>query len=279
MRFPAAGGATVEMTLHSLRLYRATTSLHIFVLLFEIIYVGYTAYFIIHEIKAVRRLKWAYFSNVTGILDFTACLLSVTVIALYIAFSVRVHQAVQTYQSDSGDIVARFQQLAILDLALAYIFGLLLVVGMLKFIHLLRFNPLIYRLQLILTYAAPRLFWAMVLVLAAFFTFGIFLHVVMGSQVYWFSSLRLTFASFFEGLLGVLYMDQLTHFHSVWGPLLYIGILVILLLCFFNVLVAVLMEAVVHVNQQKHQPLEDTELLWLLVHKCVQWLGISHRTM
>ena len=275
--FPAGGGANVDVNVHSMRIYRATsTGLHIFVLIFELVYVVFTLYMIYFQIEQIRRFKFKYFLTVTGFLDFTACSLSVIVIVLYSVFVLKLGGLAERYRR-GDETVAYFSYLVTLDTAQAYLFGLLLVIGMVKFLHVLRFNPSIWHFMMIIRRATPKLICAMCIIIGAFISFGSYMHLIAGDTIENYSTMAKTFLTFFEGVLGEVYMDDLEQIHRFFGPFLYILFLFVCMILIYNLMIIVLMEALAHV-QAHPLPNEESDILWMLMYKFVQYLGIKVRT-
>ena len=170
-QFPPGGGAKSDVNINSMRLYRSTSSgLYIFVLIFELLYLVYTLYMIVHEIRQIRRRKWRYLRSISGCIDLSACVLSVVVIALYLTFLIEVGDLMSRYKSKK-EIVGYFSYLVNLDTAIACVFGFLLVVGMLKFLHLLRFNPLIWRFFMVLRHGMKLFICALCIIVVNFVIF------------------------------------------------------------------------------------------------------------
>ena len=275
--FPPGGGAQTDVHVNSLRFYRSTsTGLYIFVLIFELLYVCYTLYMIIHELKLIRQRKLRYLQSFSGCIDLSACILSVVVIGLYVTFLVKVSDLMSRYKQRQ-EIVGYFHFLTRLDVALANSFGFLAVIGMLKFLHILRFNPLIWRFMMVLKYGMSKLICTACILAVCFVAFGSFMYIVGGKSIENYSTISKSLATLYEGLLGNIYLDDLEQIHSSFGPFLYIAFIVVSTILVFNLNIIVLMSSVRHVS--KHPvPNEDAEILWMLVYKFVQYLGIKLRT-
>ena len=276
-QFPPGGRAKSIVKINSMRFYRSTsTGLYIFVLIFELLYLLYTLYMIMHEIKQIRRRKWRYFRSFSGIIDLSACTLSVIAIGIYLTFVIELGGLMSRYRR-GRETVAYFSYLVAIDSWLSYVFAVLVVIGMLKFLHLLRFNPLIWRFMMILKYATPKLICALSIIVGAFLSFGSFMYVVGGRSIEKFSTMTKCLSTLYEGILGILYMTDLQQIDKFWGPFLYIFFLFLLSVLVLNLLIIVLIDALAHVSSNP-MPNEETEILWMLVYKIVQYLGIKFQT-
>ena len=195
---------------------------------------------------------------------------------LYIVFTLKLGGLAQRYRR-GDETVAYFSYLVTLDTAQAYVFGLLLVIGMVKFLHVLRFNPAIWHFMMILSYATPKLICAMCIIIGAFLSFGSYMHVVACGTVERYSTMAKTLTTFFEGILGKVYIEDLEQVHRFFGPFLYILFLFVCSLLILNLMIIVLIDALAHVKANP-LPNEEKEILMMLVYKFVQYLGIKVRT-
>ena len=275
--FPPGGGAKTTVNVNSLRVYRSTSSrMNVFVLIFELLYLLYTFYMIVREIRQIGRRKWRYFRSFSSLIDLTACAVSVVVMALYLTFLSKMSNLMSMYKRGE-DIVGYFVCLVNLDMILSCAFGFLVLVGMLKFLHLLRFNPLMWRFMMIMQYAMPALICALSIIVVNFVAFGSFMHVVGGRSIENYSTMAKSLTTLYEGLLGIIYMDDLEQIDKFFGPFLYVVFLFVLTILVLNLNIIVLVNSLKHVAKHP-MPNEETEILWLLIHKFVQYLGIRLRT-
>ena len=231
---------------------------------------------IVHEIREIHKHKLQYFRSFSGVIDFIACVLSVCLVALYLMYILNIGELMKRYKR-GDDVVAYFAYLLRLERALSSVFGFVIVVGMLKFLHLLRFNPLIWRFLMTLRYAAPALLCVLSVIVGAFVAFGSFMYVLAGGAVAQFSHVATSLSTLFEGILGIIYMDDLEQVDRFWGPGLYVVFLFVMTILVFNLLIIVLIHAMRYISTHP-MPNEESEILWLLIYKCVQYLGIKRRT-
>ena len=175
------------------------------------------------------------------------------------------------------EIVGYFGYLVNLEMTLSCVFGFLVLVGMLKFLHLLRFNPLMWRFMMIMQYAMPALICALSIIVVNFVAFGSFMHVVGGRSIENYSTMAKSLATLYEGLLGIFYMDDLEQIDKFFGPFLYVVFLFVLTVLVLNLNIIVLVNSFRQLAKHP-MPNEETEILWMLILKFVQYLGVRLRT-
>ena len=273
MEIPPIGGVWPNYKINTMKMYYSTSGLHYFVVIFQIIYCLYTLYFIVYEIRRIHRYKNKYFQNAWNLLELGAIMCSLSVISLYTAHAVEIDKAVKVFNT-SGARPQAFHTALVLDRVLMYMFALLVTIGMVKFLHLLRFNPLIYRFGCIIRKAVVPLTFNVVLMLIIFMAYGMFMILVGGHEVRMFQNIKMALRSLFTAMMGEFDLEELEQLHPIFGPLLILVFMFITMIVLVNMTMIMLCVALSDVNMSP-QPLEDTELLWLLIDNIKQWLGIT----
>ena len=130
---------------------------------------------------------------------------------------------------------------------------------------------------MIMQYALPALICALSIIVVNFVAFGSFMHVVGGRNIENYSTMAKSLATLYEGLLGIIQMDGLHQTHKFFGPFLYLVFLFVVTILVLNLNIIVLVHSLQHVTKHP-MPNEETEILWMLIYKFVQYLGIRVRT-
>ena len=276
--FPVSGGADVNSIIFTLRFYRSTTGATALTeFIFEGVFALFTMHLIYHEGTLLKKLHGGYFYSIANCLDFIALLLSMTVLGLFVTYSVQVSRLVRMYFS-GAEIVAYLQYLGSIDTALTAVFGFLVLIGMFKFLHLLRFNPLFFRFLIILKLSFPLIVATGVFICLSSAAFASLMYCLFGNQIEPFSSMQISMTTLFTAILGDLDFEDLNRFLRFWAPLLYLCLIIFLFNLMLNVLVIVLCSALEEVGTHP-PPSEDTEILWLMINRVVQWFGLEVRTI
>lgn len=275
--FRASGGAKHAVEIYSMRFFRAVNdSLHYFVMFWEVIFVLCSLYMIAVEVGHVRERGCVYFLSVATYLDIAACLLSIAVVILYIIFNKEVFTLMRMFKRKQ-ELLGHFLYVTSIDYGLAVTYGLLLSLVTLKFLHLLRFNPVIWRLMQVLKLAAPKLVYVLAIITFNFFVFGWIMLLLAGYKLESFSSMQECMATLFRSVMGELYVKETKELNFFWGPTFYLLFLLAITLLAVNLLISVICEALIY-SYLRPLPNKDAELLWLLVHKTVQYCGLKVRT-
>lgn len=272
---PSVTGIFHGKQITSLKLYRSTHSLHVFILIFEIVYCLYTLYFIYYEARRIAKLKRNYFKNPWHILEFLTIASSLVIIGLYAAHAVESNKAIATFQA-GGSPQTKFQLVLTMDNAMNNVFGLLVTLGMIKFLHLLRFNPMIYKFAVVLRTGASSESIYMGLFIVSCFLFGGLMQELSGFRTPIFKDVPTALKTLFLATMGDFDIAEVRQVHSFFGPLLFFMFVFVAIAILFNFFITVLILAH-QVVRKNPQPSEDAEMLWLLIDQIKQWLGLRSR--
>lgn len=267
-------GVRVDKYVYTMKMYRSTHNFHIFVLILEVIYVVYTAYFLLHVARKVHRQRSKYFHSLWNVLDILTIIMSLVVIITYICHVVIADAAIEQYKSQHD--TTNFFQVVIMDSVITYSLGLLVTCGMLKFVHMLRFNPIIYCFLTVFSRARVLLGCMTFLILMVFMMFGSLMYQIACSKLYMFRSMPSTLQNLYLGMLGDFDIDQLVELHPIWGPLCMMMFLLTTTYVAFNLFLSILL-ATMSVVASEDLPNEEAELLTRLMDKGLQWMGIKNK--
>lgn len=175
------------------RLYDHIGGYGILVYLFELLFVIFTVYSMIHELVLIYKQKREYFEKFWNVISFITAVFSVTAIGMYGTKKTLTRLAIRSLRkSEMGEFV-NFNAIASFDEVYSYIVAMITFFTMLKFLKLLRFNKRIGMLSKSLRYARQDL--------SSFgFVFMIFMiaYAIMGFAL--FGRVLQSYKSFFTAL-------------------------------------------------------------------------------
>ena len=271
VEFSTAGGVRIRSRADTMRLFRSAHSFDVFITLLEIVYVIFTVYMIVTEVKKIRKQKFKYVT-LLGCVDSLICLTSMTAVILYIIVYVQGEKLIDLYKSEK-DMLAGIQTLANQTKGLVILTSLLITLGSVRLLRLLRFNPMFFRLMMTLKKAIPKIFSGCFLIGSAYMAYSSFITLLFGHQVEIFSSMSRTLRTFYEGALGVIYMEEITDAYPFWGPFLYILFVMVSVVIFVSLVITLLIETTTAVKSEPSLS-EDRELINIIFYKIVQWFAI-----
>ncbi|XP_064641225.1 polycystin-1-like protein 2 [Lineus longissimus] len=275
LEFPDAGSAVVSSIRQPIRLYRYTTPVHVVVLACEIFYCAFMIAFIVAAILNIRREKWQYFHSYWNWLQVTIILVSIATIVVYILRSVETTRLLHQYKNDQTQFLS-FAHSAFLDSILGYLIAFLVVLGTLKFLHLLRFNPQIFYFLQTLNTSLATLKFHLLSLLILWFAYSGFGAMMFGRHVREYSSLAQALMNLFNlayGRIDEQYRDLAVVDVNTARFFLFSFVIVSNYLI-FNIMISSILyfyDAVM----TKGAPNEDTELLLLMLQRIGEFLGLK----
>lgn len=274
--FPSCGGVIRSWNIQTMRLYQSTSAFNVFLILFQLVYLAYTIYLCVLVFTSLRKLKCKkFFKDAGNVIDFLSCLFSVSAIIVYIVHLVKTNNVVRMY-NNGKDTHAAIVDLYIWDTVLSLILGILIVLVSLKFLHLLRFNPFIYKFMCIFTLAYPQVIMMIIMLSIVFMVFSTMIYVAAGYLLYNFRSFRYTIFMVMDTLICKVKILQLEEVHPVFGPLMLLLCAMTIFILMLNLMAAILIDALIVISDNP-QPQEETEILKLLALKVIHWFGIKKK--
>lgn len=151
------GSVIQDYQIKVFRLYDHVGGFGIIVYTFEFIFVVFTIYSMIHEIRNVIKFRRIYFDKFWNLVSFITAVLSVTAIGMYGTKKSLTRLAIRALRkSEMGEFV-NFNSIASFDEVYSAVVAMITFFTMLKFLKLLRFNQRIGMLSLSLRYARSDL--------------------------------------------------------------------------------------------------------------------------
>jgi hypothetical protein len=267
-------GVQVDKRLDSFNMYRSTRSVDVFVLLLEVAYCAYAVFFMFYVFKCIHLERREYFKNVWSFLDLIVVLMSLYIIAIYTSHAYFADHAVAKFQ-ETGEVL-QFDLVLRLHHYVKYGLALLVTCAVVKFLHMLRFNPIVYRFLEVLDRAKGTLLWSTFLLFLLIFQFGAMFHIIGAGNVDMFRSVYSSMTELFISMLGKYEVDYLQEIHPILAPLAFLVFLILSIYIALSMMITVLIETL-HRVQQERLPDDEAEILGLLIDRILQWLGIMRR--
>ena len=268
-------GMRKYLEINTVKMYRTTYGLDIFLIVLEAIYAAYTTYFTIVVFAAICEQKRKYFKNVWSYLDICVVIVSFCVVATYISHVLAASSAVLEYQTTKN--TDQFHTVLLIDNLLATFLAILVTIAALKLVHMFRFNPVICRFFIILDRAKTKLFVMTIFINFYYMQFASVLHLLAVPYIAEYNSLGNALITLFTATLGNFDMKPLALIHPTWGPLLLIVFLLTVLYIALNLFISVLCYTLTEVFKEE-LPREEARLLNMLFNKLLQW-GFRRETL
>lgn len=201
---PATGGIIPFVEIQTIRLFRDQYSSGMLVIVCEIIFISFIAYYIYRELNKLRRLSLRYFSGVWNLIEFTIISLAVAAGSIYFFRLQVTKRALAQCRSQTHSFV-NFHYVATWDNLFIHIFAFLIFFGTIKLIRLLRFNRTIAILSITLRSAAKEIFMFLIVFGIIFLSFAQFAYLIYGNTIDSYNTFIKTLESQFNMMIGRFY--------------------------------------------------------------------------
>lgn len=138
--FRPSGGVFTSFRFEPCVLLPYMSSALLFQIACEIVYVGFTVYFVVMLVKSLIKQKTEYFLQFWNLIDLGTCAMSVTAIVVYFYRLLCIKDLTKYFNETSGNGYMKFQYVGYWSELFNYIIGFLVFFATLKFLKLLRFN-------------------------------------------------------------------------------------------------------------------------------------------
>ena len=138
--FRPSGGVVPTYRFEPCTLLPYMSSVLVFQIICEIIYLIFTVFFIIKEFRNLYKQKWKYFLQFWNIIEFSICAMSVSATVIYFYRLVCINDLSKYFKETNGNGYMKFQYVGYWSELFNYMIGFLVFFASLKFLKLLRFN-------------------------------------------------------------------------------------------------------------------------------------------
>jgi hypothetical protein len=201
------------------RLYDHIGGYGLLVYIFELMFLIFTIYSVIHEALLLIEQRAEYFRKFWNVISFITAIFSITTIAMYGTKKTLTRLAIRSLRKTEMGEFVNFNAIASFDEVYSYIVALITFFTMLKFLKLLRFNKRIGMLSKSLRYARRDLssfgFVFLIFILAyAQMGFALF-----GRSLRAYRSFFISLTTCFRMLLGEVNAPDMISVSRVYGML------------------------------------------------------------
>lgn len=272
LELPSTSGINVYYYYHTLKFHQYQETFQLVTFGLEILYVVFTLWFMIYVLKRICQLGMKnYFGIFWNWLDVIIILLSVSLIVVYALLNVLVFDTVKTY-AETREL--EFMYVAMLDILLTALLGFVCVLGIIKFLQLLRFSPLINGLITVLSRAASYIVAFFFYAFCLFVGFVLFLHLLLCTVVGDFQSVGSSLMTMFLALSRQYHYNQVYKYDRFWGPMLVLACVLIFHLTVLNIIFAIICAALRELKTLP-QVARDAEFLHMLFNRLFGWLDFA----
>ncbi|KAF0304797.1 Polycystin-2 [Amphibalanus amphitrite] len=276
VEFSNSGNTFNSYTITTFQLFNYVGPDAIWIMVCEAIVVLFVLYFLVTEIKKLRKQKMAYFSEFWNTLEFIKLILAITSIAMYAMKNIYVHVALGNLFEKQGEFI-NMQRMAAWNETFVFLIAFVCFVSILEVMHLLRFNANMSMLALTLKRSTKELVYFSVTFCITFLAFAQFAFLAFGTSMNLYNNFMFTVENLCTHLLGDIDFETMYETHGGLGVCFYLAFVLIMTFIVLNMFLAILGDSFTDVKQELKEARNQYELLDFCKGIVMDMLGMRRR--
>ncbi|KAL3211152.1 hypothetical protein MRX96_000836 [Rhipicephalus microplus] len=273
--FHPGGGVIPNVRIDAIRLMRYHQGFGLFVLLCELVFVGFIVYFTMHEFRTFLNLRIDYFRSYWNIAELVALGLSYSAMFFYISRMVVTNKTLKTFERSHGNGYVKLQVVAAIDELFGYLMSFLIFICILKFTKLLRFNKRIGILYSTLAQCSRDLSSFFVVFWVVFFAFVQVFYILLGTKMAEFSTFVTAAETAFDMARGQFKFDDIAMASPVVGPFVFFVFALVTSVILLNIFVTLIISSFQSVKEDVEKQCNDFEMVSYVGKKFKGFLGLA----
>ncbi|XP_035665942.1 polycystic kidney disease protein 1-like 2 [Branchiostoma floridae] len=276
VEFLNMGGAVSSRSIRTYRFHRFVGPAGYIILALHILYVACFLYMLYREAKMMKEQGKMYYQQPWNLLEIVNILVS---FSAFIVFAVDYITSRRTldklfYHHDSSKFIS-FDLASFWNQAFVWTVATVAFINILKFLRLLRFNPLMSVFMTSLRRMLPEVAAFAFYFTLLFMSFVQLGHLVFGLKIQEYSTIAASGKSLFVCALGTFNFDEILSTSRIIGPMFLYAYLCIVFIIIINILVAIINDALV-VMRGFTPPPEHREILDELWRRLANFIGLAN---
>lgn len=268
------GSLTPYPSILTLRLFRYTGGEMYFVLTCEIVYLLFSVFFVVKEIRLFVKKGREHLKNPWSVLEIFVTLLSLSAVGLYFTRLKFTKDALRDMNNDHSGFVS-FHYTAFLDEWLKCIMGIIVFLSFLKLFRLLRFNRRMSLLQQVLKRCFIQLISFLFMFALAFLAFALLACLVFGQAMEGFGTFLTSCASLMDTILGKFTLKGMMEANRIIGPIFFYTYTISMVFVLINMFLSIINDAFAEVRSDVEKQSNEYEIVDFMVHRLKENIGRS----
>ncbi|CAL1538860.1 unnamed protein product, partial [Lymnaea stagnalis] len=273
--FHPSGGVVTSYRFEPAMLLPYMTSAMLFQLVCEVVYILFTAFFIIRELRELIKTRLSYFMHFWNLVEIGIIAMSLSAIVIFFYRLYKTNDLTKAFKESNGNGYVKFQYVGYWNEMFSYMIGFLVFLATLKFLKLLRFNKKISMLSATLEHSAKALLHFGIIFLIVFMAFAQLFYLT-------FMHIDIEYATFISSVVSsvLMMMGKFDMYAMVMAePILsqVFVLLYVLTVSFIivNIFVSILNETFAVVREDISKQGNDFEIVDFMMLRFKKWTGIS----
>ncbi|CAF4402568.1 unnamed protein product [Rotaria socialis] len=254
------------------RLYDHIGSYGLIVYIFELFFIIFTIYSIVHETSLIIKHKRGYFRKFWNVTSFLTAIFSIIIIIMYGTKKALTRLAIRSLKKTEMGEFVNFNAIGSFDEVYSYIVALITFFTMLKFLKLLRFNRRVGMLSKSFSYAQKDLIsfgFVFLIFMLAYAQMG---FAIFGRSLRSFRNLFNSLTTCFRMLLGEINAPAMIAVSRVYGAFFYLSFVILVFIALLSIFITILNDSFARVKREliaKKYRNEMMDFMWSAFRKIV----------
>ncbi|XP_055877058.1 uncharacterized protein LOC106077240 isoform X2 [Biomphalaria glabrata] len=273
--FDQTGGLVPSYRFEPAMLLPYMTSAMLFQLVCEAVYMLFTLFFIVRELRNLFKAKMAYFLSFWNLVELGIIAMSLAAIVIYFYRLIMTNGLTEQFKETKGNGYVKFQYVGYWNEMFSYMIGFLIFLATLKFLKLLRFNKKISMLSATLENSARSLLHFGLIFTIVFMAFSQLFYVT-------YMCIEVNYASFLSTLIsGVLMMMGNFDIHTmvmqvpILTQIIVLAYVITVSFIIINMFVSILNETFAAVREDVKKQGNDYEIVDFMLQRFKKWTGLG----
>ncbi|CAL1292788.1 unnamed protein product [Larinioides sclopetarius] len=273
--FLPGGGVIPYYHIDPLRLLNYHTGFGLFQAAIEVIFVIFTIFFTVKELKSMCREGRAYFSQYWNIAELVSIVVSYTGIINHIYKIFMTKEILRMFTETKGTGYVKLQEAVLLNELFCYQIGLVMSISTLKFLKLLRFNKRIGILSSTLRTCAQELQSYSVCLMIVFMAFVVLFWLLLGRNVREFSTFVYSFESSISMMLKKFNYEDMYAAQPIFTPIAFFTFSLATAVVLINILLSIIIRSFEDVKHDVSLQSNEYEILDFFINRMKMLTGIG----
>ncbi|XP_076075764.1 polycystin-1-like protein 2 [Mytilus galloprovincialis] len=269
-----SGKMIPEFFLKTFRLFSYIGGFGLFVVACEILTVIFIVYYLVREIRHIRRQGRQYFKSFWNVLELSNLLLAIVSVAMY-----TMRHAITTLALRSvtklRDRFYNFQRLAMWDEVFGYLVAFTIFVCIIKLLHMFRFNRKMSMLAGVIKNSANELAAFSVALTVFMLGYAIWGYMMFGPKLASYRTMLDSLETLLAFALGSYDYRSLEEVNRVFGPMFFFAFFFSVMFLLINIFVAILNESIAAIKKDVSKQSNEYELVSFVWNRFIAWTGIN----
>ncbi|CAH8623692.1 unnamed protein product [Schistosoma rodhaini] len=263
---PESGGLFGSTVVQPVRLFRYQTVTDYFVLVCEIVYLVFLAYYVIEEILELSVKRWRYFINIWNLMDIAMVVASIICAGFLIYSTIIVSNNMSALINDISsypnfDYLAYWYSHHIRSMAICVFLGII------KIFKYLTIDRSLNQLTRTMSIAAYDLLGFLIMFCIVYFAFAQLGYLAFSARTLAYSSFTQTTYSLFRIMVGDIDFPSILKAHPVLGPIFFVTFVFFVFFVLLNMFLAIIDESYKTTKAELIQQKNDVTLGHILKKK------------